>query len=216
MLKVVLFDGDKVIYYKEKNYDKEFFERLEAKSGFKNIRSVFQLLRQDCKKRVYNRIELFKRLLNIIGLDEDPAEIEKEYSKIKADKIFLFKRIVTALKSLKNNNVKIGLMSDSIFTSEEKRKWFKRLSIEEYFDYYFTSYSLNASKVNIESFKKVLNTVKCEPEEVLMVGHEYSDFLGAMQLGIPTLSVGDGLSTTYNVKNYEEIPKFLEEKGLIK
>jgi hypothetical protein len=63
MIKVVFFDGNGVIY-KKKNSDftKDFFNDLEQKSGYKNIKEIFKLLVHDCQKGVYSKKELLKRV----------------------------------------------------------------------------------------------------------------------------------------------------------
>lgn len=216
MIKVVLFDGNGVIYDRVKDYDKPFFDKLSEESDFNDVKTVFNLLKYDCKMGLFSRVELFQKVLRIIGLNADPVKLDKDYSKVRLNTVLLLKRILPVLETLKSKDIKIGLLSDGIFSPEEKGKWLKKLGVKKYFNYIFTSQSLGFTKIYPQCLIEAIKRIGCKPNKVLLIGHELNDFLGAMFLGVPTLSVGYNITTTYNVKDFKSIPEFLVNEGLIK
>ncbi len=215
MFKIVFFDGNGVIYDRDNNYESGFFNKIEQETGFKNVETVFDMIKYDCMKNEFSRVELFKIFVKIVGSEKSPEILDKEYAELKANNIFLLKDCVPVLKFLKNNNIKIGLLSDGIFKSGEKRVWLKKMGVAKYFDYLFCSRDLGFTKIYPQNIKKVLKEVGVEKNEVLLVAHEMSDFLGALHEGVPTLCINKSVSTDYNVDGVSEVPDFLVKEELL-
>jgi len=215
MIKLILFDGNGVIYKRKKHYAREFFKKLSIESNFNNVEIVFNLLKHDCAMGEFTRAELFKKLIRIIGLNADPIKLEKEYTLVRNKHVSMLHNIEEVLKKLKNKGIKIGLLSDGMYSPAEKSAWLKRIKVLKYFNYVFTSSDLGATKIYPENMKRVTEITGFKPNEIILVGHELKDFLGAMFLGVITLSVGNEITTTHNVKTYQEIPSYLEQEGLI-
>jgi len=215
MIKLVLFDGNGVIYKRKKDYAREFFKKLSNDSGFNNVEKVFNLLKHDCSRGYLSRIELIKKVLRIIGYNADPVKLEKEYTHLRNKHVYKINEIEKVFKELKKLKIKIGLMSDGMYSAHEKSNWLKKMKILKYFNYAFTSSDLGATKIYPQGLQKVLEITGLKPNQVLLVGHELKDFLGAMMLGVQTISVGNEISTTHNVKTYHEIPNYLKREKLI-
>lgn len=214
MIKTVFFDGNGVIYQRDKSYCNEFFKELKEKSGFNNTKEAFNLLNEGCKHGRYSRVEVFKRLLQITGLDGDAAKLEREYFKLKADSTSLIKKACPVIKELKEKGLKLGIMSNSNFSGKEREEWLVNNGVSE-FDYVFTSSDFKATKLSPEFPLKAVKKTKCGVKDAILVSHKLSDFIGAMLIGMNTMSIGVKLSTTYNAKSIDLIPPLLIKEGLI-
>jgi len=214
MIKAILFDGGDVVYKRDREPLEKYFKELSKKYNFLNVKKVYRWLKNDCGNGKFNRVELFRKILKVIGSKADPVKTEKEFTKARNVDIRLVKGMDKVLKAIKDKGLKIGLLSDGLYTSKEKSEWLRQIGVLKYFDYVFTSYDLKAKKLYTKNSLTALKKMKLKPSEVILIGHNIQDFIGAMQVGIKTLSINNNVTTTYNT-NYKNIPRFLEQKGLI-
>lgn len=216
MFKVLLFDASGVIYERPEEYDKGFFKKIDELTGFKGSKTVFDLLSYDYMMNDDSRRDLFRDFFNIIQFDKEVDSFLEEYERIKREELFLKQGVKSMLESLQGFDVKLGILSNGMFTNDEKSDWLESLGVLHFFDFVFTSKSLGYTKIYRECMSKVLNLLGCEPNQVLMVGHEYSDFVGAGLCGVRTLSKGFDLSTSFNVEDLTKVSSFLFDNGLIR
>ncbi|MBD3312368.1 HAD hydrolase-like protein [archaeon] len=214
MFKTIFFDGNGVIYERDKSYCNDFFKEMGEKSGFKNTKEAFDLLNEGCKRGRYSRVEVFKKLLQITGLNGDAVKLEKEYFKLKAGSTSVIKEARPVIKELKEKGLKLGIMSNSNFSGKERGEWLINNGVNE-FDHVFTSSDFKATKLSPEFPLKAVKKIKCKTKEAILVSHKLSDFIGAMLIGMDTMSIGVKLSTTYNVKSIKLIPSLLIKENLI-
>jgi putative hydrolase of the HAD superfamily len=120
------------------------------------------------------------------------------------------KGIKLVLKTLKSKGLKIGLISNSVHSGNEKKQWLRRMGLLKYFDFIFSSSDLGFTKVYPECLKKVLKITGFEPNQAILVGHQYKDFLGARLIGMKTLSINK-VSADYEVSNLSEIPEAISK-----
>lgn len=214
MIKIIFFDGNGVIYERDKKDSNQLFKELSKKSGFKKTKEAFNLLNINCKNGDYSRIDLFSKLVKIIGLKEDPVKLEKRYFKLKNNSTSIIKDSLQPIKELKSKGLKLGLVSNSNFTGSEREAWLVKNGVKE-FDYIFTSSDFKTTKLKPEFPLKAISKSGYRIEEAILVSHKLSDFIGAMLTGMATMSIGKDLQTTYNVKKLQLIPSLLTNKKLI-
>lgn len=71
----------------------------------------------------------------------------------------------------------------------------KRVNINKYFQYLFTSCELGVTKPNINFFTNILNNLDLRPEECIMVGNDYEkDIVPAKAVGIHTILLTEELN----------------------
>ncbi len=146
--------------------------------------------------------ELFKTYMSV-GIDSDTwlGEFLKKYhgnadeamiiaGKIAYQKIreaFMdpYPRVVPTLLQLIKKGIKLAVLTDA-----SKLKALKRLhtmKLYHFFDVVITIDDVGYPKPHPEAFRKVLNELKLQPEEVLMVGDvPERDILGAKNVGMRT------------------------------
>lgn len=64
----------------------------------------------------------------------------------------------------------------------------KRVDIQQYFQYLFTSRELGFSKPSLDFFSKIVQTLGFTPQECIMVGNDYNkDIIPAKKIGMQTI-----------------------------
>ncbi|SFH42657.1 putative hydrolase of the HAD superfamily [Priestia megaterium] len=64
----------------------------------------------------------------------------------------------------------------------------KRVDIQQYFQYLFTSRELGFSKPSLDFFNKIVQTLDFTPQECIMVGNDYNkDIIPAKKIGMQTI-----------------------------
>ncbi|MEH6926941.1 HAD family hydrolase [Priestia megaterium] len=69
----------------------------------------------------------------------------------------------------------------------------KRVDIQQYFQYLFTSRELGFSKPSLDFFNKIVQTLGITPQECIMVGNDYNkDIIPAKKIGMQTILFSKG------------------------
>src|SRR5690242_19624573 len=69
----------------------------------------------------------------------------------------------------------------------------KRVDIQQYFQYLFTSRELGFSKPSLDFFNKIVQTLGITPQECIMVGNDYNkDIIPAKNIGMQTILYSQG------------------------
>ncbi|MFV5315436.1 HAD family hydrolase [Priestia megaterium] len=64
----------------------------------------------------------------------------------------------------------------------------KRVDIQQYFQYLFTSRELGFSKPSLDFFNKIVQTLGITPQECIMIGNDYNkDIIPAKKIGMQTI-----------------------------
>ncbi|PER78621.1 HAD family hydrolase [Priestia megaterium] len=80
----------------------------------------------------------------------------------------------------------------------------KRVDIQQYFQYLFTSRELVFSKPSLEFFNKIVQTLGFTPQECIMVGNDYDkDIIPAKKIGMQTILFSQvSKDENFNYANY--------------
>jgi len=69
----------------------------------------------------------------------------------------------------------------------------KRVDIQQYFQYLFTSRELGFSKPSLDFFSKIVQVLGFTPQECIMVGNDYNkDIIPAKKIGMQTILFSQG------------------------
>lgn len=129
--------------------------------------------------RVFELLRLKPQIKPIINMiDQVRSEVRNRLNIIKgADEI---------LEYIKSQNIKIGLLSNGSFIDQAQKSIF--LGIDNYFDAFVTVDLCLAEKPDQKAFHYVLDKLKVQPEETIMVGDSIQfDIIGAKNVGMKAI-----------------------------
>ncbi|MBQ9731117.1 MAG: HAD family hydrolase [Bacilli bacterium] len=222
-MKAVLFDlyGTLIDIRTDEENDK-FWKNVSIntiqykKIGQHNLKKEYLKL---CYKHsiVKEEIELLDVFKELYGVDDEKAkEIAVVFRGLSTKYIRTYKGVKTLLKTLKENDFKIYLLSNAqeIFTLPELDK----LGLTEYFDGIAISSKYGIKKPNKEFYKRAIEDFNIDGE-ILMVGNDYEcDVKPAIELGLKSLFIETNLTPKNNVKdkirgfNYKKVLKAILSK----
>ncbi|MEM4134193.1 MAG: HAD-IA family hydrolase [Candidatus Micrarchaeia archaeon] len=218
MYKLLLFDIDDTICDASTAYKlakKECFKYLKKKYPLINeelFEMVYSQAREQINNELYNtassheRFLYFQRMFEILGLPLNPSllyEISELYWKVTVKNLKLFPNVKRTLKILKENNMRIGIVSDLVLNVQIAK--LRRLGIDRYVDFIVTSQEANEEMPSKKMFLLAMKKGDAKPEETIIIGDSINkDVIGAKNLGITSVW-----------KPYKETQKEIKKKGKI-
>lgn len=179
----------------------------------------------ECFKHTFKTMNLDgfdrERVIKTIGLTLDDAFTEltgikdKEKVKeliaiyrVKSEEItiqntVLFEDTMETLKTLKDNGVKIGIVSSRMGARIDKI--LENLNCRRYIDHIIGYENVLNHKPNPEGLMKALDYFKCNKEEVLYVGDSYIDAKAAENGQIDFVGVTTGTTSQKDFEEYNNI-----------
>lgn len=183
---------------------------------------TFSMMNLDC----YDR----EKVIKTIGMTLDNAfktltEIEDEVKikefvdiyKSKSDEItvkntVLFDDTIDTLKKLKENDIKIGIVSSRM--GERIIKILNHLDCYQYIDYVIGYENVSTHKPDPEGLNMAIEYFNCDKEEVLYVGDNYIDARAAENANIDFIAVTTGTTSKDEFEKYNHI-KIVEKLSKI-
>ena len=130
---------------------------------------------------------LFKKLKLHISDGNFPLFSEAYYQPI-TEQLTLIEGAIEILKYFKDNNLKIGLVSNTIFSERFHLNELKRFEIYRFLDVALFSSSVGYKKPHQRIFKTCLDRLKVKPDRVIFVGDRLvEDIGGAQKAGIKAI-----------------------------
>lgn len=178
----------KVQEYISKKYKIKNAEEIEAEvfaPWFNYLNSTRKkiLLETRIDESIFN---FFIKRNIILTVDEIIFILKLHYSEF-ANNVIINDGFIEAAKFLKQNNKKLGLISNALYPDIVFIDILKSLRIYDFFDSVVFSYSNVYMKPHISMFIKSLINLQIKPNEAIMIGDNYSaDILGAKAAGIKT------------------------------
>jgi len=131
--------------------------------------------------------------LEILDLWRQPHEIldiakEAFYGFFLADAV-CYDDVVDTLRYLQNAEVKIGALTDVAYGMDNSFSLQDIAPICHFFDLVLTSVDVCYRKPNAAGFTQLLKTFDCLPSEMLYIGDEQKDIVGANRLGIVSVLI---------------------------
>ena len=138
--------------------------------------------KEEIKKKAWDIIanEEIKKLIN----NEKPTKICNEYQTLiekYISKIELLDNAEKVLQTIKNNNIKIGIVTNNF--TKPTLKILKYHKIKDYFDAIITADDVEKSKPHPESVLKLCEKLKVQPDETMLVGDTPNDYKAGKAAG---------------------------------
>jgi putative hydrolase of the HAD superfamily len=195
MIKLIIFDGERVLYSAKetvKIFEREYNEFLRKFNV--SLEKQAKLWLKFYPKAVTGKIslrEVNKRIYKKLGIP-----ISKVDEWLKQDKrIFLKhtklnKDVKKFLLKIRRNGIKVAILSDTVHSLKWRLDFFKKVGLikGKHYDKLFLSSSIGYEKPHPKAYLTVLNYFKVKPEETIFVGHDKEEIKGARKLGIKTIS----------------------------
>ena len=228
MISGVIFDFDNTIY----DYDicnnnslSKIFTYIEENFKKDNVKEVYEKINIDIKQannssNKFNKNIYFKRLLENLNIPLNKLDIILQIYNDEFDDNLLtsiYPNIEDLLKFLKQDNIKIGILSNNNFKQQYDK--LVKLNLISYIDYIQTSDENGYEKPHISMFHSIINKMKIPAENILMIGDNYEhDIEPALKLGlIPFLfkknhkSINIENKKFFQFSNYNELIIFYME-----
>lgn len=159
---------------------REFFERNHRKGVFTSPESLM--------KKIFHELD--------IKIEEPEARVIGEWVSYLGSfaSLELMPHADELLKKLKEKNVKVGLISDTVFTKGKHLVYhLRRHGVLRFFDYLVFSDEVGFVKPQKEVFKTALNFLKARPQESMHIGDfPWSDIEGAKNYGMVAIQFTGG------------------------
>jgi putative hydrolase of the HAD superfamily len=168
-------------FLKEKNLTLPNFEEFSRVlyEGFLKARTeVGQSLKEFKFEEV---ISDFFTTLNLSTSDGIYGSFLEVYYTPVTDQVTLIDGAEEILKSLKEKNLKIGLISNTIFPEEFHLRELKRFGLYPYLDAYFFSSTVGFRKPHPKIFQRALEKLEIDPSEAVFIGDRLQEDVGGAQ-----------------------------------
>ena len=207
--KVVIFDlYDTVLmndYFNFKNGLKYLYETyFSHKCTYDELTKYAESFLPLYEKRTTDHVEicLIKDELPLIfekygvALPENIEDLEYTVMH-EMHKVFLTDDVKTTLQKLNEEDVKMYILSNSIFTGKAAEKLLETFDILQYFEKVFYSADYKIRKPNKKFFEIALNYIDSNLDDIVYVGNDYNtDVKGATAIGLKTIWL--------NIKHFEK------------
>ena len=188
-IRAVLFDADGILYYRN-NKDKEFNAFITEVSKCNEFdHPELPVLRHKVSIGDINFEQYRTAILNLYGITQH--ELVNRGIKIsleEKDKILFFGDTLETLKTLKNRNLYLGIITDTSQPLNVKINKLERGGFGHLWDSIIASYEVGVQKPDPKIFQLALQQLGLTPDEAIFVGHKSSELDGASSIGIRTVA----------------------------
>ncbi|WP_066637800.1 HAD family hydrolase [Desulfolucanica intricata] len=208
MFKAILFDLDGTLLPMDLDeFVRHYFSLLTEKLAYlinpelmyQSILTATKAMIQSTEPDKSNETVFFDTFLPLVKLSEDTLRpafdqfYQNEFKKLR--KYTTTHTIVKdILEHLTNKGYRLALATNPLFPAPAVTERMKWAGIADYPWELITSYeNSHFCKPNPNYYQEILNKLKLEPEECLMVGNDTGEDLSAAQLGIKTYLITDHL-----------------------
>ncbi|MFQ6003293.1 MAG: HAD family hydrolase [Candidatus Zixiibacteriota bacterium] len=201
-LKAILFDmGSTLIEFE--NYTWEVLGRLSAEKGYEflkgknlslpNFEAFSKVLfdefvrakseiEENLKEMKFEKVIFdFFRKLNLSTSDGVYGSFLEVYYKPVTDQLTLLDGAGEVLKYFKGKNLRIGLISNTIFPERFHLRELKRFGLFPYLDAHFFSSEVGVRKPHPKIFQLALQKLKVDPGEGVFIGDRLKEDVGGAQ-----------------------------------
>lgn len=127
---------------------------------------------------------IFNEILKRWGLQTDLYALKSGfYSFFKAD-AQPYPETIDTIKKLKQHGIKIGILTDVAYGMDNEFSLADISVLSDFIDIAITSVDVGYRKPNSAGYLKLLDSLKIDPDEMIFIGDEEKDIIGARKLGI--------------------------------
>ena len=216
-MSVVIFDLDGTLYDVEQFFSGAFAHISEYLSRKYPVshQEIYKRLWDLWKERTSMYPRLFDDLVNFFGLKVEVRSLVMIFNSY-AGELKPYPDVVPTLKSLKEGNHKLGIITDG--DPERQERKVESLGIIQFFDEVIFTKKLGSPKPSKVPFQEAIRRFKVNSEEFFYVGdNPLIDFEGAKEAGFKTVRVLRGEFRNlpksryedYSVGSFKELPKIV-------
>jgi HAD superfamily hydrolase (TIGR01509 family) len=189
MIHAILFDAGDILYSKpsrQQAFDAFLLSRGYAAS--KNPDPIAKEMRLKAHAGQMSELEFFERLMAHHGVNH-PTDVEDGIKLLHAEqrKVVFFDGVADTLFELKRQGFKLGIVTNTYNSQQEKYKWFAPLGIDKVWDTYANSCDLKIIKPDPAIYMAALDPIGVHPQNAAFVGHAKKELDGAKALDITTI-----------------------------
>ena len=199
MIKAVIFDLDNTVYNYDYCHEKAMhslqeFACKKYSLGKEEFYSSFDVAKRNVKAQLgntgasHNRLLYMQLFLENINRNpvEDALGLYDRYWDTMLENMTLFPYVIPLMKYLKENGIKIGVLTD--LTAHIQHRKIARLGLTGYIDVLVTSEEAGQEKPSDIAFNRLIGKFSCLPDEMLMIGDSQAkDIEGALKVGMKGL-----------------------------
>ncbi len=190
----VFFDAAGVLYRRPQATSR-FVLKLLRREGISGElgepqRARIRALRADANNGVITPDEYWDAVLALYGV-ADPQVRRALVSEINAhsDRVEEIPGARQALAALKQRGFVVGIVTDTIYPIERKRRWLDSLGLSPFVDVLACSTDVGAHKPDPAIYLRALEMAGLTPAESAFVGHDADELDGAHNAGMVTVAV---------------------------
>ena len=208
-IRAVLFDADGVLYYRE---DKD--------QEYRKICNEFGIEIPDFpekKKEHYRRMasiglitfEQYKaEVLKLLGIT-NPCQISRgiQIAQEESNRVLYFTDIRETLTKLKNENLYLGIVTDTAHPLHEKINKLERGGFGNVWDSIISSREVGIQKPDPRIYQLALQQLGINSNQAVFVGHKAIELEGARKVGMITVAFNyeNGANADFYIKDFSEI-----------
>jgi len=211
MIKALAMDGNGVLYYRDNTTMDLLLKYLKEEKGLifnkDEAKSYYHLLQNQASVGKIKRKNMIDSYLNFLGVKE--PQLRREVDIKMSDfgrRIYLYPKVLSTLRELKKKGIILGVISNSIFSTKEKRQWFDDVGINSLLDIVICSIDEKFKKPDEAIYKIFLKRLGVLAKETAFVGHEEEEIQGASRTGLVTICFNCSQEiANYNLKSFDEL-----------
>lgn len=205
----VLFDADGVLYYRE-DKDQEYRKICNEfgieipdfpetkKEHFRRMASIGLITFEQYKAEV----------LKLLGIT-DPYQIARgvQIAQEESNRVLYFNDIRETLTKLKNENLYLGIVTDTAHPLHEKIDKLERGGFGDLWDSIIASREVGVQKPDPKIYQLALQQLGITSNQAVFVGHKPSELEGARNVGMKTVAFNyeNGAKADFYIKDFSEL-----------
>jgi HAD superfamily hydrolase (TIGR01509 family) len=191
-MKAIFFNAKGILYQRPDPHQhlQAFLEKynlqLPAEDRFKKALADLknQILRGRLRQDVYQDAVLkMCGVTNVFLFEEGRAALQQDHVNIS-----LLPGVIPTLEQLKIRGFKLGIITDSYASQEEKTGWMRERGLQIEWDAYANSKDLEALKPDLSLYHAAMQQAKVSASECTFVGVKAIELLTAKSLGMTTIA----------------------------
>ena len=188
-LKTILFDAGDILYNKpnRKSSVIKFLTERGYSAPLEND-PVEKAKRKDAHAGRIETDSFFEWLMKHYGVtnSSDFADGIELLKKQQSD-VHFFEGVPETLHELKRKGFRLGIVTNTFNSRQEKNTWFKTVGIDDIWDSYADSFELQVTKPDPKIYLAALEPINESPENAAFVGHAKIEIDGAKAIGLTTV-----------------------------
>lgn len=212
MIHAILFDAGDILYSKPGRAGAvDAFLTSRGYAAPKDPDPVAKAMRLDAHAGKITEREFFAKLMAHYGVN-DPQDVEDGIELLHAEqrKVVFFDGVPETLFELKKLGFKLGIVTNTYNSKQEKYRWFAPIGIDTVWDSYANSCDLKVIKPDPAIYMAALDPIDVAPDNAAFVGHAKKELDGAKALNMTTIRFNpdpDCVEADFTADKFKDILK---------